>query len=242
MIRTLRSAWIWLASAVLFLFWCLLLGAIRLFDRDPRRIRTARWFRRLGRALAKLQPWRVHITGLENIDPSQRYVVVSNHQSLADIPVVAHLRIDAKWLGKSEIFRLPVIGWMMHWAGDVPVERANKRKAATALLQCAKYLRQGLSIVFFPEGTRSPGGHVLPFNEGPFQLAVRERAPILPLVVEGTGAALPRDSWRFGSNLQIQVRVLKAVPVDTWSMEQVPLLRDAVRQLIVDELNRVRGL
>jgi 1-acyl-sn-glycerol-3-phosphate acyltransferase len=242
MIRTLRSAWIWLASAALFLFWCLLLGAIRLFDRDPLRVRTARWFRRLGRALAKVQPWRVHITGLENVDPSQHYVIVSNHQSLADIPVLAHLRIDAKWLGKSEIFRLPVIGWMMRWAGDVPVERGNKRKAATALLQCAKYLRQGLSIVFFPEGTRSPGGQVLPFNEGPFQLAVRERVPILPLVVEGTGAALPRDSWKFGSNLQIQLRVLKAVPVDGWTPEQVPLLRDTVRQLIVDELNRVRGV
>jgi len=242
MIRILRSLWIWLASATLFLVWFLLLGAIRVFDRDPLRIRTARWFRKLGRALARVQPWRIHITGLGNLDPSLTYMIVSNHQSLADIPVLSHLRIDTKWLGKSELFRLPVIGWMCRWAGDVPVERSSKRKSATAILQCARYLRQGCSMVFFPEGTRSHDGHVLPFNEGPFQLAVRERVPILPLVVEGTGAALPRNSWIFGSALDIQLRVLKAVPVDGLTLEQVPLLRDTVRQSIIDELNLMRGL
>lgn len=241
MIRMLRSAWIWFASAILFLVWCLLLGAIRVLDRDPLRVRTARWFRRLGRALAMIQPWRIRIGGLDNVNPSQNYVIVSNHQSLADIPVLAHLRIDAKWLGKSELFRLPIIGWMMHWAGDVPVERFNKRKSAIAILQCARYLRQGLSVVFFPEGTRSFDGQVRPFSEGPFQLAVRERIAILPVAVDGTGAALPRNSWIFGSNLEIQLRVLKSVPIEGWTLEQVPLLRDTVRQSIVEEVGRLRG-
>jgi 1-acyl-sn-glycerol-3-phosphate acyltransferase len=240
MLNRLRSAWIWVASAFLFLAWALLLGVVRLFDRNPLRVRTARWFRKLGRVLAKLQPWSVEVTGLENFDPARRYVIVSNHQSLADIPVLAHLPVDAKWLGKAELFQVPVMGWMMRWAGDVPVDRGNKRKSAAALLQCARYLRQGLSMVFFPEGTRTLTGEVLAFNEGPFQLAVRERAPILPLVVEGTGAALPRDTWIFGGNLKIELRVLKPVPVEGWSPEQVPQLRDAVRQSIVDELSLMR--
>jgi 1-acyl-sn-glycerol-3-phosphate acyltransferase len=241
MLRILRSVWIWLASAIVILSWWPLLGAVRLFDRDPRRLKTARWFRRLGPALAKINPWRIHITGLENVDPSQAYVVVSNHQSMADIPVIAHLRLDTKWLGKYELFRVPVFGSMCRWAGDVPVDRSDRRKGAGAMLHCARYLRQGCSVVFFPEGTRSLDGQVRPFSEGPFLLAARERVPILPLVVEGSGAALPRDSWMFGETQEIHFRILKAVPVDGWDVKQSSLLRDAVRQLIVDELNRLRG-
>ena len=131
-------------------------------------------------------------------DPKQVYVIVSNHQSLADIPLICNLRFDAKWLAKAELFRLPFAGWMMRWAGDIPVERADRRKAAQALLQCVRCLRGGCSVMFFPEGTRSPDGEVQAFNDGPFQLALREKVPVLPLAVEGSGAALPRNSWLFG--------------------------------------------
>jgi 1-acyl-sn-glycerol-3-phosphate acyltransferase len=240
MIALLRTAWIWTASAVLILIWTPLLGGIRLFDHEPRRLRTGRWFRRLGRALAGVNPWRIHISGGENLDASQVYVVVSNHQSLADIPLIAHLKLDTKWLAKAELFRVPLLGWMLRMSGDVPVERSDRRKSATALLQCARYLRQRCSVVFFPEGTRSPDRQVLPFNEGPFRLAIREHIPILPLVVDGSGAALPRNSWMFGGTQDLYLRVLEAVPVDGWNIQQVAALRDAVRQKIVDELNRRR--
>jgi 1-acyl-sn-glycerol-3-phosphate acyltransferase len=217
------------------------LGAIRLFDRDPRRLRTGRWFRHLGPALAKVNPWRIHVSGREHMAANQVYVVVSNHQSLADIPVVSFIKLDTKWLGKAEVFRFPLLGWMLRWAGDIPIDRSNRREGAKAMLQCARYLRQRVSVVFFPEGTRSPDGRVLPFNEGPFHLAIREQVPILPLVVEGSGAALPRDTWLFGGTQDIHLRILEPVPVDGWTIKQVPALRDAVRQKIVDELDRLRG-
>jgi len=239
MISLLRTAWIWTASALLILLWTPLLGVIRLFDHEPRRLRTGRWFRRLGRALAGVNPWRIHISGGENLIADQVYVVVSNHQSLADIPLIAHLKLDTKWLAKAELFRVPLLGWMLRMAGDVPVARSDRRKSAKALLQCARYLRQHCSVVFFPEGTRSPDRHVLPFNEGPFQLAIREHIPILPLVVDGSGAALPRNSWMFGSTQDLYLRILEAVSVDGWNIKQVSTLRDAVRQKIVDELDRL---
>jgi 1-acyl-sn-glycerol-3-phosphate acyltransferase len=241
MVRFLRSVWIWAATAFLVVLWVPLLGAIRLFDAEPLRLRTGRWFRRLGRVLARINPWRIHISGAENLRANQAYVVVSNHQSLGDIPLIAHLKLDTKWLAKAELFRLPVLGWMLRMAGDVPIDRSDRRKGAKALLQCARYLRQGCSVVFFPEGTRSPDGQVLSFNEGPFQLAVRERVPILPLVVEGSGAALPRNSWLFGGTQDIHLRVLEPVPVDGWNISEVPALRDAVRQRVVDELAKLRG-
>ena len=241
MIRVLRSAWIWAATAALVLLWTPLLGSIWLFDLESRRLRTGRWFRRLGRALAIVNPGRIHISGAENLNVDQVYVIVSNHQSMADIPVISHLRLDTKWLAKAELFQLPLLGWMLRMAGDVPIERSDRREGAKAMLRCARYLRQRCSVVFFPEGTRSRDGQVLPFNEGPFQLAVREHVPILPLVVEGAGTALPRNSWIFGRTQDIHLRILDAVSVDGWNIKQVPALRDAVRQKIVDELNRLRG-
>jgi 1-acyl-sn-glycerol-3-phosphate acyltransferase len=96
-------------------------------------------------------------------------------------------------------------------------------------------------VIFFPEGTRSRDGEVLPFNEGPFQLAIREGVRVLPLVVEGSGAALPRNSWIFGGTQDIHLRVLEAVPVEGWTVKQSGALRDVVRQKIVDELRRLRG-
>src|ERR1017187_7518268 len=241
MIPLLRTTWIWTASAILILLWTPMLGVVRLFDHEPRRLRTGRWFRKLGRVLAGVNPWRIHISGGENLNANQVYVIVSNHQSLADIPLISHLKLDTKWLAKAELFRLPLLGWMLRMAGDVPIDRSDRRKGAKAILQCARYLRRRCSGVFFPEGTRSPDGRVLPFNVGPFQLAIREQVPILPLVVEGSGTALPRNSWMFGGTQDIHLRILEAVSVDGWNIKQVSELRDAVRQRIVDELDRLRG-
>lgn len=236
----LRSLWIWTASASLILIWTPLVFVLWLFERDPRRVRTGRWFRRLGRNLARVNPWRIHVSGRENVEPGQVYVIVSNHQSLADIPVVAQLKLDTKWLAKAELFKVPLVGWMLRMAGDIPVERADRSKSARTLAQCAQYLRQRCSVVFFPEGTRSRDGEVLPFAEGPFKLAIREQVSILPLVVEGSGNALPKHSWVFGGRQDIHLHILEAVLVSGWDADQSAVLRDQVRQKIVDELSRMR--
>ena len=236
----LRSLWIWTASASLILLWTPLLFVIWLFERDPRRLRTARWFRRLGRNLARVNPWHILISGQENLEPGRVYVIVSNHQSLADIPVVAQLKLDAKWVGKAELFRLPLVGWMMRMSRDIPVERSDRTKRAHTLAQCALYLRQRCSVVFFPEGTRSRDGQVLPFAEGPFKLAIREQVSLLPLVVEGSGNALPKHSWVFGGRQDIHLHILPAVPVTGWDAAHSGALRDHVRRKIIDELSRMR--
>jgi len=239
MIQVLRSAWIWSATACLVLLWVPVLWVVSLFDRDPSKRRTASWFRRLGPGVAKLNPaWRVRISGQENIEPGKVYVVVSNHQSLADIPLIAHLPLDAKWLGKAELLKVPVFGWMMRVSRDIGVDRADRRKAAASLLQCAKFLKQGICIVFFPEGTRSTTGEVLPFNDGPFMLAVREKVTVLPVVVEGTGTALPRSTWMFGPTQDILLRVLP--PVSAGAMVAADL-RDEVRGRIISELAHIRN-
>jgi 1-acyl-sn-glycerol-3-phosphate acyltransferase len=239
--RALRSIWIWAANLSLILLWVPVVATVRLFDRDPRRLRTARWFRGLGSVLAKVNPWHIQIPRRENLRRDQVYVIVSNHQSLADIPLITLLRLDTKWLAKAELFRVPVLGWLMRLAGDVAVERSDRRNSARALLECARYLRQGCSVVFFPEGTRSRDGKMLPFNEGPFQLAIREQVPVLPLVIEGSGDALPRSSWMFGPTQDIRLCVLEPVSTEGWNVKQTAALRDLVRQRMIGELERLRA-
>jgi 1-acyl-sn-glycerol-3-phosphate acyltransferase len=230
--RWLRSLWIWAASLLLVLLWVPVVAAVRLGDSDPLRLRTARSFRRLGRVLAMANPWRVRVSLAGAFDPKRVYVIVSNHQSLVDIPAISHLAIDTKWLAKAELFRLPGFGWMLRMAGDIPVDRRDRRSSARALLRCARYLRDGCSVVFFPEGTRSPDGRVLPFSDGPFQLAIREGVPVLPLAVSGSGAALPRDSWHFGPAGEIELRVLPAVSTEGLTTKDAERLQLAVRDLI----------
>ena len=236
LVNVLRSIYIWTAAAMLTALWVPLLAIVRLFDRDPNHIRTARWFRRLGRAFTKVYPWRVIVSGLENIDPNQVYVIVSNHQSFADIPLISCVPLDAKWLGKIELFRAPIMGWMMRMAGDIPVDRADRRKAAQAWLRCARTLRNGCSVLMFPEGTRSRDGELLPFIDGPFQLAIREKVPLLPLLVVGSGRVLAPGSWIYGASRDVQLRVLEPVSVEGYDAKQSGELRDKVRGRMAAEL------
>jgi 1-acyl-sn-glycerol-3-phosphate acyltransferase len=180
--------------------------------------------------------------GHEHLNRDNVHVIVANHQSLADIPLIAHLRIDAKWLAKVELFRIPLFGWFLRMVGDISVDRADRRKAAKALLQCAHLLKHRMSVVFFPEGTRSTDGAILPFNDGPFQLAIREGVPVLPLVIDGTGEALPRATWKFAGIHEVSLHVLPAVPTEGWTQDRTAELRELVRARMAEELKRMRQI
>lgn len=240
MIDIIRSLWIWLATTILVLIWVPVVGITRLFDRDPLKLRTARTFRLLGPLVARINPWRIQITGRENLTRAGVNVIVANHQSLADIPLIAHLGMDWKWLAKVELFQVPVFGWFLRMAGDISVDRSDRRKAAQALLKCAHLLKKGISVIFFPEGTRSTSGLLLPFNDGPFQLAIRESVPVLPLVVDGTGAALPRSTWKFRGPYDVYLHVLPPVSTQGWTSDRVAELRELVRSRMTDELESIR--
>lgn len=239
MISVLRSLWIWSATGFLVLIWTPLVGLVALLERDPLRLRAHRTFRRLGPLVAKVNPWILHISGRDRIHREKVYVIVSNHQSLADIPLIAHLEVDAKWLAKAELFKVPFFGWMMRSGGHIGVERGDRRKSAQALLQCARVLKKGISVLFFPEGTRTRTGEVLPFNDGPFQLAIREKVPVLPLAVEGSGSALPRATWIFRGTQDIYLSVLE--PVSPEGFSEPAAMRDAVRAMISAEVHRLRS-
>lgn len=243
MLTILRSLWVWGAIAALILIWLPLLAIIRLFDRDPAHYTTGRWFRRLGAAMTFVNPlWKITVSGLPETVVRRSAVVVSNHQSLADIPVLSRLPWEMKWVAKYELFRIPLVGWMMQLAGDIPVERGDARSGVKVLSNAARYLRNNCPVMIFPEGTRSPNGLVGRFTEGPFHLAVASQVPVLPLVVEGTRDALPKKNWRFGSISTIHITVLPEVPTIGLTRADIPALRDRVRTMICENLATARGV
>jgi 1-acyl-sn-glycerol-3-phosphate acyltransferase len=242
MLSALRSLWIWAATGTMVIVWCGVMAAVWLFDRDPYRRRTARCFRRLGRIAARINSgWHLHLSGTRYHYPEEVFVVVSNHQSLADIPLIAHVNLDMKWAAKKELFRVPVLGWMLSMSSDMPVERSSRRQGAQVLLMAARYLRGGCSCIFFPEGTRSKDGALLPFSDGPFHLAIREQVPVLPLAVDGTLECLPKNSWVFSGEQEIYLAVLPPVLTTGMETKDAAKLKEMVRDRIAQQLSEWRG-
>lgn len=234
--QSVVSAWTWLVLVVCVLVWFPLMLLLRLvtapFDRG--RYAVGYLFRRIGPAVATLSPlWRFRTEGPIPADPRRPYVVVSNHESFTDILLISHLPWEMKWLSKAEMFRWPILGWMMQLAGDVPVKRGFGPSAIEAMARCREILRQKVSVMIFPEGTRSATADLLPFKDGAFRLAIEAGVPILPLAVSGTATALRKHDWRFGRSTAT-VRVLPPVETAGLTVEQVPELKERVRAMIVD--------
>src|SRR3954470_18287527 len=233
--QTLLSIWAWLVLATCLVLWLPLMGITWLVTArsDPGRYRVGYLFRQVGVVMATLNPlWTFRRSGTPPGNPRRPYVVVSNHESFADILLISHLPWEMKWLSKVELFRIPVMGWMMWLAGDIPVKRGFGPSAAEAMERCREVLRRRVSVMIFPEGTRSKTAELLPFKDGAFRLAIEAGVPILPLAVSGTGTALPKHGWRFGRSAA-HLRVLEPVDTAGLTLADVPALKARIRDLIV---------
>jgi 1-acyl-sn-glycerol-3-phosphate acyltransferase len=193
--------------------------------------------------MIKVNPvWKVQISGETIQDPRRPYVVVSNHQSIADIPVIAKLPWEMKWVVKKELFRLPFAGWMLRLAGDIPVDRKDPRSGARTLLAANKYLQRNCSVMFFPEGTRSMDGRVGRFNDGAFHLAIKAQVPILPLAVEGSMKCIPKKAWKFGNATDVFLRVFPPFSTTGLTSQDAEELKMNVRTLLVLQIAKWRGV
>jgi len=142
-----------------------------------------------------LTPISVEIQGAEHADTGRSYVVVANHQSVYDIFVIyGWLRLDMKWVMKAELRKVPFIGVGCEKAGHVFVNRRNHKQAAEAINAALERLGDGIGILFFPEGTRSNDGCLLPFKKGAFRVAIDQQIPLLPVTVVGTREILPNKT------------------------------------------------
>jgi 1-acyl-sn-glycerol-3-phosphate acyltransferase len=239
---TLVSIWVWLVFgiATLVMLPVMLLLYVLTVRRDPGRYLVGRVFRQIGVLTFKVNPlWTVRISGAKVDDPRRPYVAVSNHESFADILLLCNLPWEMKWMSKVEILRIPYLGWMMKLAGDIPVDRASRESAVKALEMCRKTIKNRVSVMIFPEGTRSTTDEMLPFKDGAFRLAIKTGVPILPLAIVGTRDALAKHDWRFGP-ADAHVRVLPPVEVAGYTLKTVDQLKDKVRNMIDEARNQMR--
>ena len=242
MLRTLASFWTWAVLGTLLLLGLPVLALVLLitwpFDRG--RYVVGRLFRQIAVLTVTLNPlWRFRWAGRRVTDPRRPYVVVSNHESFADILLLSHLPWEMKWLSKAEILRIPVLGWNMRLAGDIPIWRGKMESARDAMATALEVLKRRVSVMIFPEGTRSPTGQMLPFKDGAFRLAIEAGVPVLPLVVTGTGDALAKHDWRMNP-ARATVTVLDPIETTGLTLNDVAALKERVRRVIAEARDQLR--
>lgn len=205
---------------------------------DPTRRVQGQWMRRFGRTTTSLTPlWQFSVEGTPPADIADHaYVVVANHESNADPFLLSHLPWDMRWVAKDSLFKLPWLGWMMKLGGDVPLRRGEKDSAKAMSRECIETLERGLSIMIFPEGTRSRDGNLLPFKDGAFRLAIDAGVPILPVALAGTRDCIRKGSAQLGEARAI-ARVLEPIPSQGMTIAQ---LRDLSRARIADGVASIR--
>ena len=224
--RILVSFWFWLlfltTAPILFVLGAVLLVVAYPVDPDRKWLHAlvCRWCYWLW--LHASPGWSIRVEGRELL-PQGPCVMVANHQSPMDIPAVMGLFTPFKFVAKASLFKLPIVGWMMSLLGYVPLVRGTSRSLEKLLGPCRAWLRRGMPVFIFPEGTYSANGELLPFKRGAFQLALEEHVPVVPVVVEGTPGLLEGDGLWMSPRATIRVRVLPALPPETFGPDPVAL-------------------
>ncbi|MEE8202046.1 MAG: lysophospholipid acyltransferase family protein [Candidatus Acidoferrales bacterium] len=211
LMATLRAT---LTAAVVFLYVLVVGAPVTLYAWLTGRImpiyRIAQGGIWLGLWLAGI---RFDVRGRENIPRDRACVYMSNHQSNIDPPLMfVLLPPRIAFIAKKDVFAVPVLGKAMHLADFVPIDRYDPEAARAAVEEALKHLRPGVSLIVYPEGTRSPDGRLQRFKHGVFVLALRAQAPIVPITVIGAEAIMPKKKWQiYPGRIQVTVHP----PVET---------------------------
>ena len=202
---------------------------------DPDRHLTHWLVSHLGYGYLKVNPlWDVAVEGRERI-PEGPCVFTVNHQSMADVIAVLGLFHRFKFVSKSSLFSVPFVGWAMRLARYMSLVRGKPHSTQVMLDSCRAWLRRGTPVLIFPEGTYAPVGHLLAFKRGAFNLAVEEKVPLVPVVIEGTRSLVIEDGPWLEPTCRIRVRVLPAILPGELGADP-GLLAERVRDLYHREL------
>ena len=226
------SVFAWTGVALATLFFTALIAAVYSVHRwwDPHLQFAHRLACLWGRLLVAMTPSaRVQRVGLPQLPQKGPIILMANHQSYTDVPVLFSLCRPFKWMADEDLFKIPFFGWSMRLCGYIPVRRGDLHEAKHTLEKAKEWLSKGISVFIFPEGTRSHTGAFGRFRTGGFQLAADTQTPIVPVVVVGTRQLLPRGSWVFRLGARPQIHILPAISVPGSSLRQVRQLARTVR-------------
>jgi 1-acyl-sn-glycerol-3-phosphate acyltransferase len=224
-------------SAILFPFACLIWLFTILFDKNRVILHqfTCWW----SSVILAINPyWKTRITGKEKVERGKAYVMVSNHQSGADILVLFKLFIPFKWVSKKELFFVPFIGWNMALNGYISLNRSRGRSKRMMMDKAVDTIKKGNSLMIFPEGTRSRDGFLQPFKSGAFRLAMETASPILPIALKGTFHAIKKGGFIIHENHDIEAVILDPIPFEVIRDLDIREITEKVHGMIKNELGQ----
>lgn len=179
-----------------------------------------------------MTPMRVSVTGREHIDETRSYVIVSNHQSHYDIFVLyGWIGIDFKWVMKSSLIKVPFLGPACDKLEHIFIDRSNTEAALKSINEAKQRIVNGTSVLFFPEGTRSDRGRMLPFKKGAFRFALDLNLPLLPVTIVGTEKVLPKGTINLLPG-DVEMKIHEPIRVDGYSSDTIEDLMQKTRQVI----------
>jgi 1-acyl-sn-glycerol-3-phosphate acyltransferase len=181
---------------------------------------------------------KVTVKGLSNLNRTGSYIYMPNHVSNFDIPVLqAYLPVQFRWLAKAELFKIPIFGYAMKRAGYISINRFDRKSAIQSLNNAAEIIRNGTSVIIFPEGTRSQNQNIQSFKKGGFVLAIDSGVPIIPVIIHGT--------WRIMQKKHILVRpgnvvleIKKPINTSDYTRETKDDLMEKVRNIVMDSYDK----
>jgi 1-acyl-sn-glycerol-3-phosphate acyltransferase len=226
----IRTFFVWSCIVVA----TLVLGFLALitypFDRKGKVVH--RYGRLWGKVALLANQVRVRMEGLEHLKKESPYIFMSNHQGSYDIfALLSHLPFQFKWLAKKELFSIPIFGWAMAAAGYISIDRQGTRETVEAMNEAARKIRDGMSVVIFPEGSRSPDGSIQPFKKGGFTLAIKSQVPIVPIAITGSRDIMPKDKLTANPG---EIRMRIGLPIETqhFSLKDRKSLMEKVSEAI----------
>ncbi|HSR10579.1 MAG TPA: lysophospholipid acyltransferase family protein [Thermodesulfobacteriota bacterium] len=194
-----------------------------------------------GRIQLRTTGTEVKVSGFEHISPGRSYILASNHLSAFDIfAYLGYLPMQFRWVAKAELFRTPFMGWAMKRIGYIAIDRGSPKKAYRSMLAAAEAVKRGVSVMIFPEGTRSPDGRLQDFKKGLFLVALKSNAPILPITIQGTAEILPKGDWRVRPG-KVRIAIAPAVETTGFSPEKEAELSLRIRAVIESNLSNFPG-
>jgi 1-acyl-sn-glycerol-3-phosphate acyltransferase len=240
MIRTIIwFIWFWvsLIFTLPFLLWTKILDKQ---GKEEQRIKVVNKTARVwSRAVVNLSGAKVTVEGLENL-PEGPVVFIGNHQGNFDIPIlISFIDKPKAFIAKIETLKLPIVSSWMRQMRCVFMDRNDIRQSITAINQGVQYLKEGYSMVIFPEGTRSGGVEIGEFKAGSFKLATKSGVPIVPIAINGSYNIMGKKSLIVKS-AEVSIKILKPIETTKLSKEELKSLHDRVYGEIKAVINEGR--
>ncbi|OGW79732.1 MAG: hypothetical protein A3G33_01630 [Omnitrophica bacterium RIFCSPLOWO2_12_FULL_44_17] len=233
--RFLYAVWNWAMLAVATLIVFILIVLLSPFDREQKLTYHIANF--WGKFLIAINPaWDIRVTQAHHIKKNKGYVLVANHTSLADIVLLYSLGKHFKWVAKSSLFKIPFFGWTMSLLNYIPLKRGKHGSVRDSFKECQMWLEKNISVLLFPEGTRSASGKLGAFKNGSFKLAILTQKPIIPIVIKWAQKAIKKGEKTLNLEVQADVKVLAEIPTKGLAENDFEELKHRIWNLMNQEL------